>query len=110
MEAATLFSFVLVGMKYNGVTAKEVERYTKLVIVPEPDNPHDSNAIRVMGHESGGDTTTLGHMSRDSLPQAGDSLTLYAPKGAVHRVYSSHARSQGAVEVIIHVDHAKPVT
>jgi hypothetical protein len=59
-------------MRFNDITTPEAEAYSTVFLVPEPKNPFDKNAIKVIGLGSDGKTrTVLGHVSRDSQPAAG---------------------------------------
>lgn len=99
--ASTIWGFTLVGMKYRGISAKDAAQYERVALVREPDNAVDSHAVKVLGIEDGEQPRMLGYVSMDSTRPPGDMPEHRT--GTVYRVYSSNARSPGAVEVLVHL-------
>ena len=102
----TLYSFVLVGMKYNGATARDALAYDKIVLVADPENAVDPNAIKVLGWEHASELRMLGHISMDTQPMEGihGKVPLHGTEGTIYKVYSSRARGQ-SVEMQIYLNH-----
>ena len=108
----TLYAFVLVGMKYNGVTARDAVEYNRVVLMADPDNAVDKNAIKVLGYNGADDEIRmLGHVSMDSQPsyRIHGKVPAHGTDGTIYQVYSSRARGTAAVEIQIHLTNAEPL-
>lgn len=57
---------------------KNIENINKIDLVPEPDNPHDKNAIMVLG-----DGVKIGYIKRNDIPEVNRIMALESYRGAV---------------------------
>lgn len=57
---------------------KSVENINKLQLVPEPDNPHDKNAIAVLG-----DGVKIGYIAKKDIPEVNRIMALDSYRGAI---------------------------
>lgn len=88
------FTIWVVGMRFNEATAAHVMHEDRIFLRPEPDNPHDPKAIRVL---SGDGVRNLGHVSRDSI-----SFVPELPSsGRAFEVHTSYIESDKAVRLIL---------
>jgi hypothetical protein len=111
-QCPTLYAFVLVGMKYNGCTAKDAAEYNRLVLMADPDNAVDPKAIKVLGYNGADETIRmLGHISMDSQPseKIEGRVPLHGRDGTIYQVYSSRPRGQAAVEVQVNLTNPQPL-
>lgn len=106
-QQPTLWSFTLVGMKYHGTTAKEAEEYNRVVLVPEPNNPIDRKAIKVLGYNAADDVKVLGYVSMDSQPTQRVKVPAH-DEGTIYQVYSSRASSSGATQFLLFLNKTEP--
>ena len=82
----------VVGMRFNGKTPEDVAKCGDLVLVPEPENEYDPNAVLVL---AGDGVTKLGHMSREDCPRVIDAARKVGLEFPV-RVVVCHVRLAAA--------------
>lgn len=59
---ASSIAFTVVGMRFLGLSPNDVVENPVLVLVPEPTNPYDKNAVMVMCRDG---CNQLGHLTRE---------------------------------------------
>lgn len=85
-------SFVVVGMKFRGLTTKEVLEQDQLRIVHDKENAHDPEAMAIYSPNN----EHLGYISRDNKP---DTKMFEFDKD--YTVIASNANGPGSVEVVL---------
>ena len=104
---AGIWTFTLVGMKYNGSSAQEVKMFDELGVFSQPDNPVDKKAIIVRGFLDG-EWKDLGHVSVSSQPSEEFGIPKYGTGGTVYKVVESysHTGQSAAVHVRLELETA----
>lgn len=106
----SFLEFVLVGMRHNDVRPQAACGYNFYLLLPEPENPHDAKAVRVLGGARlDGEWRMLGHVARGSqaalppLPTTGSVFESYVayldtPNAARIRVFREIVSPPGRTE------------
>jgi hypothetical protein len=88
------FGFTAVGMRFieaeAGEHARALMNLARVKLVPEPENPHDPNAVQVCDAEDG---RVLAHVSRETLAE----LPAIGAPGRVFAVHQCMKRGNVAV-------------
>lgn len=100
---AGIWTFTLVGMKYNGSSAQEVQMFDELGVFSQPDNPVDKKAILVRGF-LGEEWKDLGHVSVSSQPSEEFGIPKYGTEGTVYKVVESYCNTGQSAAVHIRLD------
>ena len=98
-----IWTFTLVGMKYNGASAQDVLGFDELGVFAEPNNPIDKKAIIVRGFVDG-KWKNLGHVSVSSQPPEEFYIPKYGTEGTVYKVLESYTNTGQSAAVHIRLD------